>query len=321
MQQIYTLLSLLFHDTGKPDARVLKTSETRGEYHQFPGHEHTSARLWEDYAVTHWAELKNMFGLVDDDFYKIGWMIENHLPLRGAKDKTLKKHAEGVVRMLGKDAVAFIDVMTCDQNGRISDGQDVKLAEYEAYRAKFFGMCESTVVEPFDEEAPKLYVLIGASGSGKSTWTDDKAPMDLGYFSLDQERLRFLEEVGREKIADEKKRYARAFDLASKKPRDFEKFADASFLRKVKARNGLIVDNTNTSAKARAKWSNVARNHGFVTVGVLFPIARKTLLSRQLSRADKSVPVNIVLSQYSKVSFPTLGDDVDLVIVETGNMM
>lgn len=126
-----------FHDTGKPDAKIVKYSEARGQYFSFHGHEQKSARHWENYAVENWAELSRWFEI--EDIYKIGWMIEYHVPWT-LKDQYKRAMLAKTANYVGLET--FIRVLTADQWGRISDNHDVNKQEVLDWIVGFRKLCE-----------------------------------------------------------------------------------------------------------------------------------------------------------------------------------
>ena len=130
-------IACAFHDVGKPKAKVTKYNAQRGQYFAFHGHEQVSARLWEDYAVREWSTLEQWFEW--DDIYKIGWMIEYHVPW------ALKDHNKRI--MLAKtanyvDSNVFTRVLLADQYGRESDDQEAKLTVVRDWVDEFRKLCE-----------------------------------------------------------------------------------------------------------------------------------------------------------------------------------
>ena len=100
----------------------------------------------------------------------------------------------------------------------------------------------------------------------------------------------------------------------------FGQYSQKAFSELVRARKTIVVDNTNTTRKARRTFTSEVRKRGYKVVTVLFPIDLITLLDRQKSRTDKCVPLDAVRGQYGKISLPMLGEDSHEVIVHAGNL-
>jgi hypothetical protein len=148
-QQIFTELAILFHDIGKPVARVEKYSEERGTYGSFADHERISARMFEHYMTMNNCVYRNMLGLSNNDVYAIAFMIENHLPYKLAADA--KRLAVQLRRRGMKTTIVkfvdetdksysmniFYDLLAADQNGRLSDNSEQELKEVDEWIAAF----------------------------------------------------------------------------------------------------------------------------------------------------------------------------------------
>ena len=178
----------------------------------------------------------------------------------------------------------------------------------------FKTMCETVEMPVIDTDAPALFVLIGASGSGKSTLTKElvRELRDVEVFSLDRLRHEWYDP------REDHEGYANAY-AASVEDKAFESKADAVFSKMVKSGNHIILDNVNASVKRRGKYIRAARQHGYVVVAYTMPISVNTLLERQHSRPDKSVPDYAVRQQYNSISQPSLGE-VDVIVVSAHNM-
>ena len=319
MTCIITYLSLLFHDTGKPPCKVVKFKPERGYYNAFHGHEPYSARLFEDYYVKN----QRLFAgwLSPEDAYKVMWMIENHLPydymgndkkmdyLRTAMDGNLGEHWQG-----------FGWHLLSDTYGRISDDATEKRAKTESFVEM---MNSANVNEPrlTESGAPTMLYLIGASGSGKSTYVKQKVAEGYAHFSYDDIRIELAKKNGAIKNPkDSKDEYRQAFAYCDKHRSEFGHYADVQFIKLVKDYRSVVVDNTNTSRKTRAKFREAVKNRGYKIEAAMFPIDKETLLARQHSRADKTVPDDAVIRQYMGVQIPWVGVEVDKLHILTSNL-
>jgi hypothetical protein len=141
-------LACAFHDVGKPAAckkNGIKFKPERGNYLSFGGHEILSARMWEDFAVREWERLME-FGLVVEDIYKVGWMIEHHLPW-GVKKIEKRKAIAQTLHDTGLK-VAFIDLLLADTWGRISDDGPEKKAKVNKWIADFVTLMDECTLSP-----------------------------------------------------------------------------------------------------------------------------------------------------------------------------
>jgi predicted kinase len=301
-------LGCAFHDVGKPPAMQIKFKEDRGEYKAFHGHELISARMWENWAVGNWSFLQREFGFEPIDIYTVGWMIEHHVPWATKKDEKLDAFAATAYTTLGHSC-AWTDMLMADQRGRISDSSHQRFEEaqiwiydHEERRAKaewgFELVTDKTV-----------YMLIGAPGAGKSTYRQKLLAENPGaaVLSMDDLRIEFYGEP-----------YENAFAKASKDS-SFNAKVDARYIDTLRQNEVVILDNTNTAARARKRWLAPARARDFRIVAVLFPVQLQTVLDRQRSRTDKTIPDQVVSDMYNRMSLPMIGD-FDEIIVHDGNL-
>ena len=141
---------------------------------------------------------------------------------------------------------------------------------------------------------PKLYMLIGVPGSGKSTWTADQVwAKDCSIVSSD----RFIDEHA----AKMGKTYNEVFDeyvkIATKLMENQVLIAQANNM-------DIIWDQTNMSAKSRAK--KLAMLPNYEKIAVVFKTPEKEELDRRLAnRPGKFISEKIVNSMISSYNEPT----------------
>ena len=317
---VITYLSLLFHDTGKPPCKVVKFKESRGHYNAFHGHEQYSARLWEDYYVSNFKLFKDWLSV--EEAYKVMWMIENHLPYDYmGNDKKMDYLRTAMAGNLGSDWQGFGWHLLGDTYGRISDDAATKRAKTESFveMMNSANVNESRFVE---DHAPTVSLLVGASGSGKSSSVGTLTQAGFKHFSFDDIRI----EIAKKKIpeimakakssADE---YHRAWSYCDTHRSEFGHYADVEFIKHIKNYDSIVVDNTNVSRKARTKFVQEAKKRGYRVEAVMFPVSKEQILARQHSRTDKQVPDDAVIRQYMGVSIPWVGVEVDTLRISTGN--
>jgi len=176
-----------FHDVGKPEARTEAYKPERGTYYRYGGHEIISARQWETWAAENWIMLERRFGFTAKDIYTTGWMIENHLPWDIKKADKREALACTANSMGGPET--FIALLKADTWGRISDDATEKRAKVTAWCDEFKVLCDERTLGSNDGWGmPKMFMLIGASGSGKSTFYN-LIGEEMENFSLDRYRL------------------------------------------------------------------------------------------------------------------------------------
>lgn len=305
-----------FHDVGKPKAEVTKHSEERGEYRAYSGHEQLSARFWEDWACQNWTTLSFGFGFEIRDIYRVGWLIENHLPWSLKKKDKLDNFAKTWGRM--EYGLTLPHVLMADTRGRIADDHADKIAasaDWVLNMINYDGVdpMDCTPTSP-DDDQPILFMPIGTSGCGKSTYFDTTGA-GVEYFSWDKFRLdEYLD--GEEHLMDPEDAYRIAFER-SVEDKGFTQKANREFIELIKEGRDVYVDNTNLSKKRRNFFVTEARRRGYYTTAILFPIQFDALIARQISREDKFVPGDAVKRQYMSMQLPWYGEFDDVWVIDS----
>ncbi|MDP9607773.1 AAA family ATPase [Streptomyces demainii] len=147
---------------------------------------------------------------------------------------------------------------------------------------------------------PSLVVLIGAAGSGKSTWARTWPATQV--LELDQFRALVSDDAGDQEATDDA-----VFAL------------QAVLEARLARRKMTVVDATNTEAAMRANLIATARRHGVPTVALVVPTPASVCVDRQKSRpANRRVPEPVVLAQHAAMvaACPGLpGEGFDHVVV------
>ena len=144
------------------------------------------------------------------------------------------------------------------------------------------------MTEPLPD--PALLVLVGASGSGKSTWARSRY-RDQEIVSSDQLR-----------------------GIVGSGPSDLDASADAFLLLDQivagRARRGLttVVDTLGLDRDRRLAHLDVARRAGLPAVAVRFDTAERLCRSRNAAR-DRPVPAPVLTEQLRNAAATTLGDE------------
>ncbi len=319
-EQIVGSIALLFHDAGKPEAEeVLEKKDGSGEkYRRYAGHEQNSAITFQQ-SYLKYAQLRKL--LTPEQARAIRWIIEHHLPY-GVKDAAKRQSlATGTFNALCEAGVSydlFFDCLRSDAAGRISDDHETKLQNVEDWIANF-RLIE--IPENKVSTAPKMYILSGPSGSGKSTFVKKHINPDIDVvISYDDFRL----SLWRQKHGDQgldtlgaKNEYKKAFEYASLNEKEFNAHMVENIkklMHRTKATGGQVfIDNVNASKKSRAKFVELAKQYGLTPIGVEFWNRFETVVNRQDTRGDKSVPVSSIKQQMFSSSLFSLGHEVNQV--------
>lgn len=323
-----TQLAILFHDVGKPPCEVKKESDSRGVYKSYAQHELRSARIFEDYACS------NDLGLSVIEIRQIKWMIENHIPYgRGAKKMT-EFRIDMTYALLGNIGI-FRDLLLSDAAGRISDTPKIDMVIewcnkelYEEYPIRTFdnlGRDEqfSLTARPGSKYGTykKAYVLVGASGSGKSTYVQQFDNIHTYIFNLDTLRIEYyLDWNVKDEGIEFGELYSNAFRYCCDNDKAFDKFVLKRFLDYVRNGFDIVIDNTNLTIKSRRRWITLLRDNGYYIIGVEFLSSLSILKSRLDERSDRTMDFKIVEFQYNKTNSLRYGIEIDeIMIARNGN--
>lgn len=148
------------------------------------------------------------------------------------------------------------------------------------------------------------YIMIGVPGSGKSTYikkiiADSQIDgRSVSAFSLDTCRLAFNDPdwASKPPTADA---YSKAFDNACVNSKGFDMFVDRVWKDSLEA-DVVIVDNTNLTRKARARWVQDLRSKKFSIAAVNVMVPLDVAIARQKTRGDKIVPESVVRDMYMR---------------------
>jgi predicted kinase len=161
------------------------------------------------------------------------------------------------------------------------------------------------IIEQITTNKPKLIVLIGLPGSGKSTWI--KNNIDSSYVVVSSDN--YIER----KASEEGTNYSGAYD---KHIRDASSHASSTFSEAVKGRKNIVVDMTNMGVKRRRSWlSQVGGN--YYKIAVTFDVKMEVLYQRLKDRAEetgKHIPRHVIDDMLSRYESPTKEEGFDKII-------
>jgi len=318
-QQILTLVTLLFHDFGKPEAEeTLERKDGSGTYHRYAGHEPKSANEFISFMMSHRDLTFDFFdqGFNWVDVRKIKWMIEHHLPY-GLKNATKRENLKAAMEMtLGDDMVCFYDQLWSDCNGRISDDHATKRQNVVEWIAGFKAQKAAKTTMP--HAAPIMYVLQGPVGVGKSTWVSKQQMLQYAtVVSEDNYRMEFAKANMREDQVEAmaalspKDAYAMAWKFCFDNSGPYDKYAKAQLNEAIAHRDTIILDRTNQTRKSRSPWIQAAKQAGYEIQSIEFYCSEALSHARQKSRDDKDVPVHRAHMIYMAMEVPWFGPEVN----------
>jgi putative nucleotidyltransferase with HDIG domain len=308
---INVYLGGLLHDFGKPETTIVTAD---GKY---PAHGHEGAGVWR--AREFLREHFPMFGYARREW--ILSLVEYHgHPKRMAKDGSDDLRFNKL--SLEVDTEEVYNVEVADFTGRIGESADTALQYLEdfkrkceeldiwgkpylipntqdlshlAYKMILWNVLNSgmkvdskrvpEIIRLADKQPPfELRILIGAPGSGKTTYTDTLFP-HVKKISMDDERARLGDIMDMSKNQE-------VYELC------LGKLHEA-----MKARENVIWDATSVSRKLRKNLINTARKYGAHVSMVVFDLPLEEILRRNTSR-ERVVPESVVIDYYKRLQSP-----------------
>jgi len=151
---------------------------------------------------------------------------------------------------------------------------------------------------------PKLYMLVGVPGSGKSTWVANQKFVDAIIASSDA----YIDTVA----SAQGKTYNDVFSREIGRAMDFCK---AQVATAIELGKDLVWDQTNTMAKGR-KYKLEQFGDEWLKIAVFFPTPEMPELERRLkSRVGKDIPQNVLQGMIDALQVPTLKEGFDEIIM------
>lgn len=150
-----------------------------------------------------------------------------------------------------------------------------------------------------NEKEPWVKFLIGAPGSGKSTWIKNNiSNLDDNVVIISSDDL--LEKWGKTRGLT----YSEAFNHAEFSFKDIEKEMFSILDSAVANKKNLVIDRTNMSKKSRNRiLSHITKD--YTRIAIVFNIERKELDRRLAQRVGKNIPRNVVDGMLKSYEQPT----------------
>ena len=154
----------------------------------------------------------------------------------------------------------------------------------------------------------KLYMLIGAPGTGKSTWTAKyERECDILPVIISSDNL--IDEYA----AQHGLTYTEAFGKVDSK--DIDRKIRENFRNAVASKSDIIIDRTNMTVRSRASWLAQVPND-YERIGVLFSLDKDVLSERLEKRkieTGKFIPHHVVTGMLEGYQ-PPLPTEFDVVL-------
>lgn len=149
-------------------------------------------------------------------------------------------------------------------------------------------------------------MLIGAPGTGKSTWLASQQMHSFAYIASTDNIIQCTAE-------DNGMTYDEAF-------KDLIAFAEKAMWRNIKmaAEEGdpIYIDRTNMTAKGRQKFVQFLKPYGYVFEAVVFLPPEESEWQRRLnSREGKTIPDHIINSMLKSFTMPTVSEGFNTITI------
>lgn len=309
-----------FHDVGKPKTQKREySSKYKKVVNRYNNHEEYSANMWIDF----WSKDEmNIKSIVSDkiEAYNIAVMIAYHLPynLGSQKIKMLRTH---LYRFnLGS---VFGKILIADSRGRISDAT-VEPRNVDWYID--YGFADK-VLDTFPlSSVTDVHVMVGAPGSGKSTYCRNYSETDVIYsfdsiredsfpeFSTYHEKFTAFNsyDFDNDKTLHHKYGVPESINTQS----HFLDYLMVEGKKSVKSNGIFVIDNTNTNRKSRRKLKNSISCNGMKAVYFIGPFS-KIIENNKTREHYKAIPMDVLKRMYFLCVPPLFGEFDDIEIVET----
>jgi predicted kinase len=153
---------------------------------------------------------------------------------------------------------------------------------------------------------PKLYILVGVPGSGKTTWVQQQTwTNDCVYISTDKIVEEYATSVG--------KTYSEVFEYYM--PTAIE-IMTQEVIKAREAGIDIVWDQTSTTVNSRAKKIRMLPNYQAIAV-VMPTIEHSELYRRLTSRPGKIIPNAVVQQMQDQYQKPTKEEGFDTIIFVT----
>jgi predicted kinase len=148
--------------------------------------------------------------------------------------------------------------------------------------------------------AKDIFILVGPPAAGKSTWTEKEFQDECWVCSTDN----IIQDMAVHENTTYNSVFQKYIKVAEKMMwEDFDRYVGGSY-------SPIIVDRTNMSVKARAKFferlKQFHKGHGYQIHAVVFPKPQDAEHERRLnSRPGKTIPREVINSMLASFQMPT----------------
>jgi len=191
----------------------------------------------------------------------------------------------------------LLGLISCDVPGRVvSSDKDRKLTVSDRVYNEVLCLPEPKVN---NSSAPKLVLLVGVPGSGKSTYVEEHMK---GYTIVSRDAL-IME------AADPRLSYSEAWREADHQ--EIDRKLMTIFSTALKNGEDIVIDMTNMTKKGRRKFIIPARQKNYYISAIVFLVRTEDAYINRCLLSKKFVPWHAIVGMMNRFTFP-LADEVDV---------
>jgi len=304
-------LACLVHDFGKPETHCERHDKKRVVYYNHATHNDLEAynvlKQWQNNFKN--TELK----ITDLDINNIMIMKRWHLNIWNVNDNNKKKIFESFSN--GIYLSIFLNVCLADSLGRISEkGMEMQQTNLIG-NVNMLDVDKYYCMKDYTEILKKnIIMLIGCSGSGKTTFYNTYKKPTTAYISLDKERLYCYKKnnivytsidtfkyVYINKMTDNEI-YNNAWEYCNKNKNVLSKRMQSIYNKNY---DEVVIDNTNLTTKSRRLTLRSLKNSiDYRMIANVWLPNKELLKARNKNRTDKSISEDVWTRQYNMFQFP-----------------
>lgn len=243
---------------------------------------------------------------------KVIYIVRYHMLLHYTPNQS-KSRQERDLNILSNGLVPFEDMVLlneCDMRGSINEeNTEENITKHIDELWNIYDDYKNTHKKQWayvNELTPKMYVMIGVPGSGKSTFTKDILSHNgmflLPIISRDKERIKMGLCGDNEKCVGN-----------DKQEKIITKIVDEKIKKCLDGHISFIIDNTSLKKKYREVYTKYAKEYHF---GPIFVYVEAPSLNDNFFRRKGMIDKNVIQNMWDNMEFPTKDECSRLIVIK-----